>query len=287
MPGLQSRVSCRRRHGQIQERVSRRLLVPSWHRVRRAGAGQRPHRRQVGQPPRTALELADRVLQTDHRTPARHRSPTRTCRAFSRRPLSQRAPTFDGNSQAVLFSDTFTNYYEPSIGLAALEVLAAAGISAGLAGNGCCGQAADLRRVSCKTPHGSRRANAERLYPHAAAGRPIVFCEPSCLSAVREDAPSLLRGDARRKAEAVANATVLFEEFAGTIVSRLTLSPGPATILLHGHCHQKSMGLVPSAKDLLSKIPGTTVIGARRRLLRHGRVVGIRTRPLRPLARHR
>ena len=93
-------------------------------------------------------------------------------------------------------------------------------------------------------------ANAKRLYPHVAAGRPIVFCEPSCLSAVREDAPSLLRGEARRKAEAVANATVLFEEFAGTIVSRLTLSPGPATILLHGHCHQKSMGLVAFGERL-------------------------------------
>ena len=177
---------------------------------------------------------------------------------FHRRPLSQRAPRFDGNSQAVLFSDTFTNYYEPSIGLAALEVLTAAGISAGLAGNGCCGRP-QISKGLLQDATRLAAANAERLYPHAVAGRPIVFCEPSCLSAVREDAPSLLRGDARRKAEAVANATVLFEEFAGTIVSRLTLSPGPATILLHGHCHQKSMGLVPSAKDLLSKIPGTTV----------------------------
>ena len=137
-------------------------------------------------------------------------------------------------------------------------MLTAAGISAGLAGNGCCGRP-QISKGLLQDATRLAAANAERLYPHAAAGRPIVFCEPSCLSAVREDAPSLLRGDARRKAEAVANATVLFEEFAGTIVSRLTLSPGPATILLHGHCHQKSMGLVPSAKDLLSKIPGTTV----------------------------
>ena len=102
--------------------------------------------------------------------------------------------------------------------------------------------------------------NTDALYPYAAAGRAIVFCEPSCLSAVREDAPALVRGETRTRAEAVARAAVLFEEFARTIVPRLTLSSGPASILLHGHCHQKSMGLVPAAKSLLSMIPGASVV---------------------------
>jgi Fe-S oxidoreductase len=38
------------------------------------------------------------------------------------------------------------------------------------------------------------------------------------------------------------------------------LKPGPATIQLHGHCHQKAMGLLPASKALLSRIPGTTVV---------------------------
>ena len=44
-----------------------------------------------------------------------------------------------------------------------------------------------------------RDGTPRRCYPHAAAGRQIVFCEPSCLSAVREDAPSLLRGEAQQE----------------------------------------------------------------------------------------
>ena len=36
--------------------------------------------------------------------------------------------------------------------------------------------------------------------------------------------------------------------------------PEPRQILLHGHCHQKSMGLLPAAKALLSRVPGATVI---------------------------
>ena len=70
-------------------------------------------------------------------------------------------------------------------------------------------------RRACSTTR-ARHGRAQRrrcCYADAEAGRPIVFCEPSCLSAVREDAPALLRGEARRKAEVVAKASVLFEEF--------------------------------------------------------------------------
>ena len=35
----------------------------------------------------------------------------------------------------------------------------------------------------------------EGLFPIAKRGDKILFCEPSCLSAVKEDAPALLRGD--------------------------------------------------------------------------------------------
>jgi Fe-S oxidoreductase len=87
-----------------------------------------------------------------------------------------------------------------------------------------------------------------------------VFCEPSCLSAVREDAPSLLRGDARERALAVAGACVLFEEAAVEFMGSVPLEAGPPEILLHGHCHQKSMGLLAPAKVLLEKIPGSTVV---------------------------
>ncbi len=41
---------------------------------------------------------------------------------------------------------------------------------------------------------------------------------------------------------------------------RLDLKPGPATMLLHGHCHQKAMGLLAPTRSLLSRIPSCTVI---------------------------
>src|SRR5262249_39908088 len=149
------------------------------------------------------------------------------------------------------------------IGIAAAEVLQAAGCDVALSRHVCCGRPlisqgllGEARRLAA--------ANTDALHDAAAAGQSIVFLEPSCLSAVREDAPALLRGDARRRSGVVAAASVLFEEFlerecqAGR--AELRLKGGPATILLHAHCHQRAMGLHLPAKALLSRIPACAVV---------------------------
>jgi FAD/FMN-containing dehydrogenase/Fe-S oxidoreductase len=168
------------------------------------------------------------------------------------------APT-DAAPEVLLFNDTFTNHYDPEIGLAALDVMKAAGLKPELARHGCCGRP-QISKGLLSNARAMAERNVEALYEDAAAGRPLVFCEPSCLSAVREDAPALLRGEARRKAEAIAGVSVLFEEFITTWALRLPLKAGPKTILLHGHCHQKSMGLVAPSKAVLSRIPEATVV---------------------------
>jgi Fe-S oxidoreductase len=178
---------------------------------------------------------------------------------FEGRTLSQMAPPADDQSTAVLFNDTFTNYYEPAIGLAALEVLKAAGVRAGLARHGCCGRP----QISKGLLGRARAMAAERtreLHPHAAAGRKLLFCEPSCLSAMREDVPSLLRGEARARAEDIAKSCMLVEEYLESIGEQLPLKARSGPVLLHGHCHQKAMGAVAPVKALLSRIPGAEVV---------------------------
>jgi FAD/FMN-containing dehydrogenase/Fe-S oxidoreductase len=177
---------------------------------------------------------------------------------FARTTLTKRAGGRTG-SDARLFVDTFTNYYDPEIGVAALDVLEGAGLGVSLARNGCCGRPQISKGLLSDARELARR-NAYALHGDALAGRPIVFCEPSCLSAVREDAPALLSGEARERALAVARASVLFEEYVESLGTRVSLRGGPSRVLLHGHCHQKSMGLVAPARSLLSKIPGAAVI---------------------------
>jgi FAD/FMN-containing dehydrogenase/Fe-S oxidoreductase len=177
--------------------------------------------------------------------------------------LSARRATNGGEADVLIFNDTFTNYYHPEIGMAAWDVLEAAGARTGLAGNVCCGRPLISKGFLAKARQHARR-NTELLYPLAEEGRKFVFCEPSCLSAVREDAPSLLRGEEQRRASRIAAACLLFEEFleqqlaAGAL--RLDLRAGPSRVLLHGHCHQKAMGLLAAGKELLSRIPGALVV---------------------------
>jgi Fe-S oxidoreductase len=197
-----------------------------------------------------ARRINERLLGIDQR---------RRLPQFAPRTLRRLSPQPTGEADALLFADTFTNHYDPQIGLAAMRVVQSTGVRIALAPNQCCARP----QISKGLLDSARRmvaANTDALHAAAAAGRPIVFCEPSCLSAVREDAPDLLRGDARRRAEVVASVSVLFEEFLASRSSRLTLNPGPSTVLLHGHCHQKSMGLLTPAKALLAQLPGTRVV---------------------------
>ena len=180
-------------------------------------------------------------------------------------PLTRRiaGPEARAATPVSLFVDTFTNYAHPAIGTAAIDVFRAGGASISLAPNGCCGRPLisqglldEARRLA--------EANVGALYEIAGRGAAIVFLEPSCLSAVREDAPSLLRGELQRRAKVIANACVLFEDFVEAEVRdgrmSLPLAKGPSKVLLHGHCHQKAMGLNASARALLSRIPSCAVV---------------------------
>ncbi|MGE3958403.1 MAG: FAD-binding and (Fe-S)-binding domain-containing protein [Vicinamibacterales bacterium] len=168
------------------------------------------------------------------------------------------APT--GDVDVHLFVDTFTNFHTPAVGLAGTRVIERMGRRTALAPNVCCGRPlisqgllAEARELAAQ--------NTERLHAAAERGVPLVFFEPSCLSAIREDAPDLLRGEARARAKRVAAQAVLFEEFAArNWPDALPLRNGPSRVLLHGHCHQKSMGALEPAKALLGRIPNTTVV---------------------------
>jgi FAD/FMN-containing dehydrogenase/Fe-S oxidoreductase len=193
----------------------------------------------------------------------RRRTPPAWAReTFAQRFRRREKTTVRTGGGGVLFNDTFTNYNDPEIGVAAMRVLEAAGVAVRLLPHACCGRPL-ISTGQLDRARALAQTNADALFEAASHGEPILFLEPSCLSAVREDAPALLRGEVQRRARVVSEACVLFEdhverEWAAGRLS-LNLKAGPSTVLLHGHCHQKSMGLVPPARALLSRIPGCTV----------------------------
>ena len=172
-----------------------------------AHARTRPRRVALGQPLRAAVECdrAERAGALAERAAARHGSPARTAGLDGRRPsrrVLQRhrrqrraAMRHDAVSGTVaFFNDTFTNYYSPGIGMAGVQVLERAGFDVELAPLACCGRPL-ISQGLLAAARRQAESSVERLYPLAERGLPIVFFEPSCLSAIREDVPSLLRGE--------------------------------------------------------------------------------------------
>jgi Fe-S oxidoreductase len=197
-------------------------------------------------------------------------------------------PAESWSSDVLLFPDTFSAFYEPGTGLAAYRILSRLGcrtcigllegcrreqedeegkdVASGLR---CCGRPLISNGILDRAVRHARQ-NVERLYPLAAAGKSIVACEPSCILTIKDDYPALLQREARRKAVVVAAACQTFEEFAESMLAsggreplegRLRgLTPPARRILVHGHCHQRSLvGMGPTLR-LLRRIPGAEVI---------------------------
>ena len=240
----------------------RTRVIGHAHRLAKAGSAFAPLSNIVAQSA-PGRWINEQILGIDRRrTPPAFTRDT-FVRQFARRPNPQSQSAIRNPQSAILFADTFTNHHHPTVGIAAADVLDAAGVTVRLASHGCCGRPL----ISQGLLHEARAAaqvNANALFDAASRGERILFLEPSCLSAVREDAPALLRGEAQRKARIVGDACVLWEDYVeeewkgGRIA--LNLGPGPATVLLHGHCHQKAMGLVPPTRALLARIPSCTVV---------------------------
>jgi FAD/FMN-containing dehydrogenase/Fe-S oxidoreductase len=204
--------------------------------------------------------LNEKLLGIDRR----RRLPAFARRSFVRQFRALPAPPADGASRVLLFPDTFTNYHEPGVGLAAVELLRRAGcaVTLGPTGLRCCGRPLISNGLLTEAAAHARH-NVERLYPWAAEGGRVIACEPSCVLTVQDDYPALLRGEARRRAETVAAACRTFEEFFDGLLKgregEIAWRAGPRHVLVQGHCHQRSLvGLGPLLR-LLRRVPGAEV----------------------------
>jgi Fe-S oxidoreductase len=96
------------------------------------------------------------------------------------------------------------------------------------------------------------------LEPYVARGVPVIGLEPSCILGFRDEIPALLKTEESRWLAARA---MLFEEY----VTRELDAPIPLAAIghqramLHGHCHQKSFGLMGPVEMALKLVPGLAV----------------------------
>ncbi len=184
--------------------------------------------------------------------------------AFARQPFIKWWKRRDGEAQGelgelVLFIDPFTNYNTPNVAIAAVEVLEAAGFKiVVVAGDD--GRPAISKGV-VKEAVATAKKTIAQLAPYAKRGLPIVGLEPSSLLTLRDEYLYLLKGDER--AVTVAERAITFEEFIAELADEERLSlrftKKSQQILLHGHCHQKSLVGTKPAHRALSLPPNYTV----------------------------
>lgn len=162
-----------------------------------------------------------------------------------------------GGLPVVLFDDTYMNFHEPEVGVAATELLESCGYEVVLARAGCC----QRPRIS----HGFLREAKEEgektlrnLDRFVREGVPVVVCEPGCASALTDDLPDLMDdGDlAARIARGVFPIEVFLDREVREGRLRAAFTSPATEIALHGHCHQRTLSGTAPMKRLLASVDG-------------------------------
>jgi len=154
-----------------------------------------------------------------------------------------------GKRTVILWPDTFTNYFHPEIGRAALEVLEGAGFHVTIPRSHlCCGRPLyDFGMLDRAKEYLSRIMRS--LAAEIDAGLPIVVLEPSCASVFRDELRGLFPEDPR--ANRLRNQTFLLSQFLRNHAPGYKPLRLHRKVLLHGHCHHKSLMTLTDEEALL------------------------------------
>jgi FAD/FMN-containing dehydrogenase/Fe-S oxidoreductase len=174
----------------------------------------------------------------------------RTFRSWFERRTAPRAST----REVVLFPDTFNNFFEPQVGVAAVEVLERAGFRVIVPRDQlCCGRPlydqGMLERAKARL-----RDVIDALDPFLTVGIPVVGLEPSCVLTFRDELPSLFPDDPRAKA--LASNSFLLDEFLARHAPNFAPPELHRRIIVQGHCHQKAIAGIGGEVAILSRAAG-------------------------------
>ncbi|WP_055481986.1 FAD-binding and (Fe-S)-binding domain-containing protein [Sphaerimonospora mesophila] len=157
-----------------------------------------------------------------------------------------------GGPPVLLWPDTFTDHFQPEIGVAAVTVLEAAGFRVIVPdGPLCCGRPLyDYGMLRLARRYLRRVLDA--LRPHLEAGIPLVGLEPSCLAVFRDELVNLMPRDldARRlHAQSLTLSEFLTGHAADWPVPRLRRAA-----LVQPHCHHHAVMGLAAEKRLLREM---------------------------------
>ena len=167
--------------------------------------------------------------------------------------FSKRKEGFENGRQVVYFHDTWSEFFYPEIGKAVTGVLESLGFQVLLERRRkCCGRpmlsTGMVREAKKNAIH-----NVNILSSYAQRNIPVVFSEPSCLSAFRDEYRDLLPGNESLDA-LLPNIHSVCEFVCAQVETLRAENSGRQKrekILVHGHCHERSVGEFGKTLSLL------------------------------------
>jgi Fe-S oxidoreductase len=151
--------------------------------------------------------------------------------------MARHPPRSEGKP-VVLWSDTFTNYFYPRVGRAAVHVLEHLGYHVVVPPQTCCGRPLyDFGLLVSAREH--LDAVFEVFDGERYARAPVVVLEPSCFAVFQDEARNLRPN--RPAARAVAERAALFDTFLRPHFENGDLDPLAGDALVHVHCHQQAL----------------------------------------------
>jgi FAD/FMN-containing dehydrogenase/Fe-S oxidoreductase len=161
---------------------------------------------------------------------------TQTFRAWF---VARPAPAaIEGQPVVALFVDTFTNYFSPSVGQAAVAVLEDAGYRVELTQDGLCCGLTWISTGQLDTARSLLQKTTDALLPYADANIPVVGLEPSCTGVLRSDITELVSSpDAQRVKSATSTLAELLRGTDGWAPPDLTNQP----VVAQPHCHHHAV----------------------------------------------
>ncbi len=167
------------------------------------------------------------------------------------------------NGRVHLFCDEFSNYNDVEAGQKMILLLEALGYEVILPHHAESGRTY-LSKGLLRKAKAIAIKNVAALKDCVNADVPIIGIEPSAILTLRDEYPDLVPQDLLPAAKDLAKHSFLFEEwFAGEMAKGKIRSEQFAarqtSVLIHGHCHQKSLSSTSFIKQSLSVVPGFTV----------------------------
>jgi FAD/FMN-containing dehydrogenase/Fe-S oxidoreductase len=171
----------------------------------------------------------------------------------------------ENKKKVVLFNDTYTQFNYPEIGQAAYKILTALNYEVIIPKWHCCGRP-EISKGLLKQAQRKAIKLINILYPFAIQKIPIIGLEPSCILTIKDDFKGLI-GKAYPefvlKMSLIEKMCLTLDEFLEfQIVDNelpLPFLKENKKVMVHTHCHQKSLVGIQPTLNVLQSIPGLEV----------------------------